>query len=397
MANASLTQPQQSVPFWRDVRYISILLQIIFVIVVVVAFVYLYGNMMEGLRRANLLPSLAFLNREAGIPIGEGIAYSPSDTYRYAFFVGIVNTLRVAVIGIILATILGLIIGISRLSTNWLLRNITYAIVEVVRNTPVLVQLFFWYALTRTFPAVQEAINVFGLARLTNRGVALAWPRGTETWGSWVPWLVGAVVVGIAVFAWRKWDLARRDRIGFVLPWALLAVLGVALASFFVVTAVAGAAPLRLEIPVQERFNFVGGVSLTSSFFALLVGLVVYTGVFIGEIVRGGILAVSHGQREAARALGLTEGQALRLVVLPQALRIIIPPTTNQYLNLAKNSSLAIAIGYPDLFSIGFTMSNQTGQVVPIVLMVMGSYLTLSLLTSLIMNLYNRRVQLVER
>jgi general L-amino acid transport system permease protein len=397
MASPSLTQPQQSVPFWRDVRYISILLQIIFVIVVVITFVYLYGNMMEGLRRANLLPSLAFLNREAGIPIGEGIPYSPSDSYRYAFIVGIVNTLRVAVIGIILATIVGLIIGISRLSTNWLLRNITYAIVEVVRNIPVLVQLFFWYTLTRTFPAVQEAINVFGLARLTNRGVALAWPRGTETWASWAPWLIGALVVGIGVFAWRKWDLARRDQIGFVLPWALLASLVVAIASYFVVTAFAGAAPVRLDVPVQERFNFVGGVNLTSSFFALLVGLVVYTGVFIGEIVRGGILAVSHGQREAARALGLNEGQTLRLVVLPQALRIIIPPTTNQYLNLAKNSSLAIAIGYPDLFSIGFTMSNQTGQVVPIVLMVMGSYLTLSLLTSLIMNLYNQRVQLVER
>lgn len=397
MATSSLPRPQAAIPIWRDTRYIAILLQIAFVVVVVFVATLLYNNMMAGLRSSNLLPSLSFLDTEAGIPISEGIAYSPSDNYRRAFIVGLVNTLRVAFFGIIFASSLGLVVGVSRLSTNWLVRKSAEAYVEIVRNIPLLVQLLFWLTVTQTFPRTQESLNLFGLMHLTNRGVFVAWPRPSPSFGMWQLWLIGALLVGGAVFAWRTYQLKQQDRPGIVLPWALLAAAGVAAVGFGVTALLGGQAPLLLEIPVLDRFNFRGGATLSTNFAALLFGLTIYTAAFIGEIVRAGILAVSKGQREAAKALGLTEFQSLRLIILPQALRVIIPPTTNQYLNLTKNSSLAVAIGYPDLFAIGFTIFNQTGQVVPMMLIIMGCYLTISLTTSALMNLYNRRIQLVER
>lgn len=397
MANTPLTRPQAAIPFWRDTRYIAILLQIIFVVVVAFVATLLYNNMMVGLRSSNLLPSLSFMETEAGFPISEGLAYSPSDNYGRAFIVGLVNTLRVAFFGIIFASLLGLLVGVSRLSSNWLVRKTAEGYVEIVRNIPLLVQLLFWLALTQTFPRTQESLSLFGLMHLTNRGIFVAWPRPSPAFGLWQGWLIAALLVGAGVFAWRTYQLNRQDRPGIVLPWALLAALVVAAVGFGVTALIGGQAPLFLEVPVLDRFNFQGGATLSTSFAALLFGLTVYTAAFIGEIVRAGILAVSKGQREASKALGLTEFQALRLIILPQALRVIIPPATNQYLNLTKNSSLATAIGYPDLFQVGFTIFNQTGQVVPMMLIIMGCYLTISLTTSLLMNLYNRRIQLVER
>ncbi|MBA3533980.1 MAG: ABC transporter permease subunit [Ardenticatenales bacterium] len=397
MAEVPLRRTQQSVPFWRDVKIIAILLQVLFVIVVLAVTIFLYTNMVEGLRRSNLLPNLSFLNQSASIAIGEGLPYTPSDTWRYAFLVGVVNTLRIAIVGVILATLLGLVVGISRLSNNWLLRNVAYTYIEIVRNIPLLVQLIFWATVAQNLPTVQNSINLGGLLHLTNRGVFLAWPRGSESMGSWVPWLYGALVAGVALFLWRRQMLARLDRPGAVLPLALLGVAVVALLGFVITWIMRGVAPLYLDVPLLDRFNFKGGTVLTSQFSTLLFGLVIYTASFISEIVRAGIQAVSKGQREAARALGLSDWQSLRLVVLPQALRIMIPPMTNQYLNLSKNSSLAFAIGYPDLFTIGSTINNQTGQIIPPILMIMGSYLTISLTTSLAMNLYNRRIQLHER
>jgi general L-amino acid transport system permease protein len=397
MAEVPLGRTQQAVPFWRDVKIIAILLQLLFVVVVVAVLAFLYTNMIEGLTRARLLPNLSFLDQAASIAIGEGLPYAPSDTWRYAFIVGVVNTLRVAIVGVILATLLGVVVGISRLSNNWLLRQAAYVYIEIVRNIPLLVQLIFWATVAQNLPTVQNSISLTQLMHLTNRGVFLAWPRGSESFASWLPWLYGALAVGVLVFIWRKQRLARLDRPGAVLPWALGGALAAALVGFVVTWGLQGMAPLYLDVPILERFNFRGGTVLTSQFAALTFGLVIYTAAFISEIVRAGIQAVSKGQREAARALGLSEWQSLRLVVLPQALRIIIPPMTNQYLNLTKNSSLAFAIGYPDLFTIGSTINNQTGQIIPPILMIMGSYLAISLSTSLLMNLYNRRIQLRER
>ncbi|GAB4429436.1 MAG: ABC transporter permease subunit [Chloroflexi bacterium OHK40] len=393
------TPPQRTaIPFYRDTRIIAIILQAVFAVLVIGVLWYLYTNMIEGLRRANLLPTFAFLRTPAGFPIAESvIPYDPSMTYGRAFIVGALNTLRVAVTGIILATVLGIFIGICRLSSNWLLRNTATVYVEIVRNVPLLLQLILWFFLTKAFPRVQESINAGGLIFLHNRGVTLAWPATTASFGAWAPWLWAGLLAGAGFYAVRRYQFVRRDRPGVALPWAALIAGTIALLGFVVTRIASGTWPVTLDLPELQRFNFEGGLTVTASFAALLVGLVVYTAAFISEIVRSGIQAVNKGQREAARALGLTNGQTLRLVIFPQALRIMIPPMTSQYLNLTKNSSLAIAIAFPDLFYVGNTINNQTGQAVPVILMLMASYLSVSLLTSLLMNWYNRRIQLVER
>lgn len=395
---ASVSPPRaEPIPFWRDTRVIAIILQIVFLVVIVALLAFFYTNMITGLQQSNLMPNLSFLSQPAGFPIAEGPPYAPSDSYAYAFVVGIANTLRVAVTGIILATILGVILGISRLSSNWLLRNTAMVYVEIVRNVPLLLQLLFWFALTKAFPRVQESLDVFGLMYLHNRGVTMAWPQNGDTFAAWLPWIYGGLALGALVYVGRRIQLVRQDRPGLAWPWALLAALVAVAVGWLAVELTTGRAPLYLETPELQRFNFQGGITLTSSFAALLVGLTIYTATFIGEIVRSGIMAVSKGQREAARALGLSGAQTLRLVIFPQALRVMIPPLTSQYLNLTKNSSLAIAVAYPDLFYVSGTILNQTGQTVTVILMIMASYLSVSLLTSLVMNLYNRKIQLVER
>lgn len=397
MTEVPVSRAPQAVPFWRDVHKIAILLQILFVIAVVVVALFLANNVQSGLERSNLQVSTSFWNQPAGIAIGEGPAYAPTDSYGRAFLIGIANTLRVAVLGVIMATLLGLFVGVARLSDNWLLRNLTYGYIEVIRNTPLLLQLIFWFTLTSTFPVALNALTIGNLLAFTNRGVYLATPRGTESFGSWQLWLAGALVVAIGVFIWRRQTLIREDRPGAIIPFSALAFVLIAGIGFLVTAVGAGSAPLYLDSPVLERFNFEGGTVFTSAFAALLWGLVVYTGAFIGEIVRAGIQAVSKGQREAALSLGLSNTMMLRLIILPQAMRVIIPPLTNQYLNLTKNSSLAIAIAYPDLFFIGATTINQTGQTILVFTMIMAIYLTFSLSTSLAMNWYNRRIQIVER
>lgn len=395
---AVTTPPSSRIPFYRDTRIIAIILQVVFAIIVIGTIWTLYTNMMAGLRRVNLLPTFTFLGVPAGFPIAESvIEYDPGMTYGRAFIVGILNTIRIAVVGVILATILGIILGICRLSSNWLLRNLAMAYVEIVRNVPLLLQLIFWFSVTKVFPRVQESIEIGGVIFLHNRGVTLAWPQANDSFSMWVPWLVIGVVAGVIFYVVRRIQFVRRDRPGVAAPFALLIAFGVALLGFVITFFTAGNWPVVLEIPQLERFNFQGGITVTASFAALLTGLVIYTAVFIGEIVRSGIQAVNKGQREAARALGLTPGQTLRLVIFPQALRIMIPPMTSQYLNLTKNSSLAIAVAYPDLFYVASTINNQTGQAVPVILMLMVSYLSVSLITSLLMNWYNRRIQLVER
>jgi general L-amino acid transport system permease protein len=310
------------------------------------------------------------------------------------FFVGLLNTLLVSAIGIVIATIIGFVVGIARLSRNWLVSRIAEVYVEVIRNLPLLFQILFWYlGVLAAMPPARQGISLLGLGFASNRGIVLIRPVFNE--GSGVVGL--ALIAGIVLaFVVRWWAHRRRMQTGQPFPTvraALALIVGLPLAAFLVM-----GAPISIEWPVLRGFNFAGGIRIIPEFVALLIALSTYTGAFIAEIVRAGILSVNRGQTEAAESLGLRPGQGLRLVVVPQALRVIIPPLTSQYLNLTKNSSLAVAIGYPDFFAVfAGTTLNQTGQAIEIIAMTMAVYLTISLITSSLMNLYNRRMALVER
>jgi general L-amino acid transport system permease protein len=382
--NLSLNNP--------DVR--AVLYQVLVIGVVGFVVWYLISNTMANLETRKIATGFGFLGREAGLPIGEALVeYTPADTYARALYVGLLNTLRVAVLGIIFATILGTIIGIARLSRNWLVAQSARVYVEVMRNLPLLLQLLFWWTLFRDmFPGPRDALSLMGGIFLSNRGITipvLMWEQAHTV-------TLVAVVLGIAAtFALSAWAKRRQALTGQQFP-ILRAALVLVVAFPLLVFLVHGA-PLTVEKPELRGFNFVGGSALTPEFAALLIGLVTYTAAFIAEIVRSGILAVSHGQTEAALALGLKRSQVLRQVVLPQALRVIVPPTTSQYLNITKNSSLAVAIGYPDIVSVANTTLNQTGQAIEGIAIIMAVYLTISLSISLFMNWYNKRIALVER
>jgi general L-amino acid transport system permease protein len=337
------------------------------------------------------------MKNPASFGIGESfIPYEPSNTYARALLVGLVNTLVVSGLGIVLTTIVGVLAGVARLSSNWLINTFAAAYVGVIRNTPLLLQLMFWYfGVVIQLPAVREAIQLPGPLFLTQRGIYMTW--GEET-GTFPAWRVFLLLAFISIFViWYLLRAAQKRASIPLSPWWSLAYLLVPLSLILTGFVIQPEPPLRATVPELTGLNFRGGLRLTPEFAALLFGLVIYTGAFIAEIVRAGIQAVSRGQVEAARSLGLTTGQTLRLVVFPQALRIMIPPVTSQYLNLAKNSSLAIAIGFPDLFSVAGTVFNQTGAAIEIITIMMLSYLSISLFTSLLMNIYNRRIQLVER
>lgn len=383
------------VPFHRDVRVLRILLQVAFLGLVVLIGAFFYANLVRSAQRLGIGIGFGFLGLEAGFAIGETpIAYEPSDSYARAFLVGAVNTLRVSLAGIVLATVLGGIIGIARLSGNWLIRQLAGVYVEVFRNCPLLLQIFFWFfAVFLALPPPREAIGLGGRVFLTNRGVALPWPQPGPGFPAWAAVTAAAWVVAALVYRRLlrvKVETGRETRPGVV---SLLLAAGGPLAAW---VAVPGPV-VSLDVPRLAGFNFQGGAWMTVQFAALLVALVAYTSAFIAEVVRGGILAVSKGQFEAARALGLPPALVLRLVVIPQALRVIVPPLTSQYLNLTKNSSLAAAIGYPDLFGVAHTILNQSGRTFETMALVMASYLAFSLATSMLMNLYNRSVRLVER
>ena len=348
---------------------------------------------MHNLSVRNITTGFDFLSREAGFAIGETpISYTPADTYARAISVGLLNTLRVALIGIVLATLLGTIIGIARLSKNWLIRKISSVYVEVMRNIPLLLQLFFWYAIiSETMPGPRKAYHPLPGVFVSNRGIQMPTLEGEG-----LGWLLAGVLLAIlAIIGLSRWARQRQARTGQIFPmirWAL----GLLLITPALVWWLSGTS-LSLEVPELKGFNFVGGMVFTPEFAALLFGLVIYTSGFIAEVVRSGIQSVGRGQWEAADALGLKNTLVLRLVVLPQALRVIIPPMTSQYLNITKNSSLAVAIGYPDIVSIINTTLNQTGQAIEGILMIMAAYLTVSLSISVFMNWYNKRIALVER
>jgi len=391
---ATLFPPHQRVPLWRDVRVLSALGQAIFVVVIIIVGAFLYGNVRAALQRQGLVTGFDFMRAPAGFNIGDGPAFEPSESYARAFTIGVINTLRVIGLGIVLATMLGLVAGVARLSSNWLVAKIAAVYVQIIRNTPLLLQLFFWFfAVILKLPNVRNSLTLPGPIYLNVRGIYVPWAAPAETFGVWRNALiVGVIVAGLVWLGMARWE-RRTGRVGFAPLYALAAFALMAAAGWFVLPS----APLTPDVPTLRGLNYRGGARMSPEYAALLFGLVFYTGAFIAEIVRAGIQAVSKGQVEAARALGLRPLLVLRLVVFPQALRVIIPPLTSQYLNLAKNSSLAVAIGYPDLFSIGGTIFNQTGHALEIISLIMLSYLTMSLTTSLLLNIYNRRVRLVER
>ncbi len=384
-----------AIPFWRDVRVLRAITQIVSAVLVVSLVVFIVTQVLAAANERGFALGFDFLQEEAGFPIAESvIEYEESDSFLYAFGVGILNTLKVAILGVILATILGTCLGICGVSTNWLVSRIAVVYVEIFRNVPLLVQLFFWYfGVFQLLPQVAESIRWPGPIILNNRGIYMVWGSPTD---AFAPWLV-AVLVAVAVAVVVAIVLSRIEpRIGRpTYPLSAAAVIVVVIPALAWI--VMPDSPLMRDAPELGRFNYEGGLRLTPEFASLLIGLVIYTAAFIAEIVRAGINSVRRGQTEASRALGLTPLQTLRFVILPQALRVIIPPLISQYLNLTKNSSLAIAIGYPDLFSVARIMVNQAGRAVPIFLLIMASYLAMSLTYALIGNIYNRRVRFEER
>lgn len=380
--------------WWRDERVRSIGSQVGAVAVVALIGFYFTHNASVNMARQGIASGFGFLGREAGFGIGTTtIEYSPSDTYGRALVVGLLNTLLVSVIGCVLTTILGTVLGIARLSSNWLVSKITLWYVEVMRNTPVLLQLFIWWDVLRLgAPDKQQALQILPHVFVSKAGVMFPVP----VWHPVYIWIPVALLVGIvATVMVARWARRRQAATGRQFPIGWVGAGFIVLSPLIVFVAVG--APLTLDVPVLGRFNFTGGGGIEPEFAALLFGLVAYTSAFVAEIVRSGIQAVSWGQTEAAAALGLRRGQALRLVVLPQAIRVIIPPMTSEYLSFTKNSSLAVFIGFQELTSIVNTTLNQTGQAIEGITILMAVYLTISLAISASMNVYNRYTALVER
>ena len=379
---------------WSDPLFRSLVWQVVILGIVCAIGWYLVSNTNKNLSARHIATGFGFLDRVAGIPIGESlISYEPaSDTYGRALWIGVLNTLKVAGIGIVLATILGTLIGIGRLSSNWLMAQLTGFYVEVIRDIPLLLQLLFWYTALQGLPAPKLSWRIGDAVFLSNRGIKVPY----VVWESAHTWALMAFLIGVVgTFLWHRRARAKQEATG-VRPAVWPAALGLLLALPLAVWAVLGA-PTDVELPVLRGFNFQGGGTVSPEYFALLLGLVLYTAGYIAEIVRSGIQAVALGQWEAAGALGLRRGAILRHIVLPQALRVVIPPMTSQYLNLTKNSSLAVAIGYQDVVSIANTTLNQTGQAVEGIAVIMAVFLTISLSISLFMNWYNARIALVGR
>ncbi|HWJ72167.1 MAG TPA: amino acid ABC transporter permease [Kaistia sp.] len=380
----------------------GVIVQVVFVAVLAWFVWDLIDNTARNLQRANIAAGYGFLNRTAGFGIVQTlISYAETSSYGRAVLVGLLNTLLVAGLGIVVATALGFLVGIARLSRNWLIAKIATAYVEIIRNIPLLLQLFFWYfAVLRAVPGMREKWTFLGVFHLNIAGLHV--PR--LAFGDGSIFILAAIPVAIAISVFvAHWGKGRLDRTGRKPPvgWISAAlIIGLPILVFFI-----AGRPITFDVPVfnetgpilRRGFQSGTGMTIIPEFVGLVLALSIYTAAYIAEVVRAGIEAVSHGQSEAAASLGLKPGQTLRFVVIPQALRVIIPPLTNQYLNLTKNSSLAVAVAYPDLVSVGGTVLNQTGQAVEMVSIWMLFYLGLSLLTSMVMNYWNRRVALVER
>ena len=382
-------------PFWNDPDKRALIFQVIVLAAVFAFFAYIFSNTLHNLEKRGISTGFEFLNNEAGFGILMSlIPYDETYTFGRTFLVGLLNTILVSFLCIILATIIGFIVGVARLSNNWLVAKIASVYIETFRNIPLLLQILFWYfAMLPLLPHPRQSVNLGDAFFLNSRGFYMPAP----VFESAFLWVLAAIIIAIiAVVILVRWAHKRQERTGqpFHTFWASLAIL-VALP---LIAYVATGMPLSWNLPELKGFNFRGGMTIIPELAALLLALSIYTASFIAEIVRSGIQAVSHGQTEAAYALGLRPGKTLQLVIIPQAMRVIIPQLTSQYLNLTKNSSLAAAVGYPDLVAVfAGTTLNQTGQAVEIIFMTMMVYLTISLLISLFMNWYNKKMALVER
>ena len=379
----------QGIPLWRNIVVLRWVVQIVSAVLVLSAIALFFVNVSREIEAREIPFGFSFLDRAAQIPIGETIIpYDPSNSYLYGFAAAALNTVKASILGVVLATLLGILIGMARLSSNWLLNRVALAYIEIFRNIPLLVQLLFWLLIVLSLPRVRDSYVFLDAFYISNSGLYLPWPAAQE--GFW-PWAAAtAIGVVIAVYVGRR--LRQRESETGKKSYPILA--GAAIAVGIGLLALLVLAPMTLEIPKPEG-TFArpqGGAQLGGSFTALLVGLVIYTSAFIAEIVRAGIQSVSKGQTEAARSMGLSTPLTLRYVTFPQALRVIIPPTISQYLNLTKNSSLAAAIGYQDLVSVANTMT-QIAPAISLIAMVMLTYLAMSLTYSLIGNLYNRSIR----
>jgi general L-amino acid transport system permease protein len=382
------------VPFWLDPKKRAIGYQIAVLAMVGLLAYYLVSNTLVNLHKQSIATGFSFLHKESSFEIGESlISYSAASSYGKALVVGALNTLKVAFIGIIFTILLGTIVGVARLSSNWLVSRLAAIYIEVMQDIPVLLQLFFWYAIFyETLPSPRQALSPIDGVFLCNRGVAFTVP---ETHPAHKYMLLAFLMGCGAVYLLRRWAKARQEKTGRFFPVFRVSI--AIIVGFPLFVWLAFGSPMNMDIPKLVGFNFKGGMTVSPEFMALLLGLILYTAAFVAEVVRAGIQSVSKGQREAAMSIGLRPPLVLNLVILPQALRVIIPPLTSQMLNLTKNSSLAVAIGYPDFVSVANTTINQTGQAIEGVALIMALYLIFSLSTSAFMNWYNKRVALVER
>lgn len=389
-----ISAPKQRISL-SDPKVRAWLFQIITVVAVVAMGWYLFDNTQTNLQHRGITSGFGFLENSAGFGIAQHlIPFTESDTYARVFLIGLLNTLLVTFIGVVLATLLGFIVGVARLSNNWIINKLATVYVEVFRNIPPLLQILFWYfAVFLTLPGPRAAHGFLGSFFVSSRGLNM--PAAIATDAAW-PFVISVVLAIVAIVFMTRWANKRFEATGvpFHKFWAGLAL-------FIVIPALCAlifGAPVHWQLPELKGFNFVGGWVLIPELLALTLALTVYTAAFIAEIVRSGIKSVSHGQTEAARSLGLRPGPTLRKVIIPQALRVIIPPLTSQYLNLAKNSSLAAGIGYPEMVSLfAGTVLNQTGQAIEVIAITMSVYLAISISISLLMNWYNKRIALIER
>ena len=394
MTNSEDSSVSEKVPVWLDPKKRAIFFQFCSVCAVGLIAYYLVSNTIVNLQRQSIATGFGFLKKEAAFEIGESlIPYSAANAYARALLVGALNTIKVSLVGIVVTMIVGTMIGVARLSSNSLVAKIASVYIEVMQDLPILLQLLFWYAVFyETLPSPREAICPGAGIYLCNRGIAFTIP---EAHPAHLTMFIAFVLGWVLVYWLRRWAKRRQETTGQPFPvvrMSLAILIGLPLIVWF-----AAGAPLKMDAPKLAGFNFQGGLTVSPEFMALLLGLVLYTSAFVAEVVRAGIQSVTKGQREAAMAIGLRPTRVLNLVILPQALRVIIPPLTSQMLNLTKNSSLAVAIGYPDFVSVANTTINQTGQSIEGVALIMGVYLLFSLSTSAFMNWYNKRVALVER
>lgn len=394
-AQLSSSKGKTAIPFYRDERILQLIAQIVSAVVIFAILIWAVINFFRAAEARNMTLTFGFLKEAAGFPISNPpIEYEPAMSFGRAFLVGLVNTLIISGVGIVAATILGTIVALARLSSNWLLSRIALVFIEFHRNIPLLVLLFIWYFVVFGFmPPVKESLIWPGPIFLNKRGIYISWPRLTETGSAFMMAAGVGIVIAIVVFILLRRIRQSTGKNTYYTPISI----GLILLSLIAGWILANGTPFQIDTPYLKGFNYQGGLRLTPEFAGMFLSLSLYTAAFIAEVVRGGIQAVSKGQIEAARAVGLNQFQVLSLVVMPQALRIIIPPMISQYLNLTKNSSLALAIGFQEVFAVGKIAINQAGRAVPIFGLIMATYLSLSLLTSLVLNIYNRRIQFVVR